>query len=1164
MNSSSDPRNPVEALAEEFLERKRHGEKPTLREYLDRHPELADEIRELFPALLMMEDLGESSGAATGSQDGDGTAAVVTRLERLGDYRILREIGRGGMGVVYEAEQESLGRRVALKVLSAGALADPQQVRRFEREAKAAARLHHTNIVPVFGAGHQDGHHYFVMQFIAGLGLDVVLEDLRRLRRPKSDAGPAPEPMPAAWPAIGLTAAEVARSLIAGRFAADGPPADGTATEPFDAKAVAASSAATSNGAPENVPSSAVLPSSSQLSSSDPDHQYYRSVARIGIQVAEALEYANHQGVLHRDIKPSNLLLDNRGNVWVADFGLAKTAEADDLTHTGDILGTIRYMAPERFQGQCDARSDVYSLGLTLYELVALRPAYMAADRHALMERVLHEEPARLKRLVPTVPRDLETIIAKATGRDPAGRYATAGAVAEDLQRFVEDRPIRARRAGLVERVWRWSRRNRGLAAMTGALAALLIAVAVGASLAALWFRDMARTAELNRYFSDVALAHRECLAENPGRAERLLNTCPDQLRGWEWHYLKRQSHTALLTIHAHDDHAMNVEYNPDGKSLATSGGEDGTVRVFDALTGRRKLLLSGHAPNICWRVTYSSDGTLLASGGRDRTVKIWEASTGRLRHTLADHPDTVYGVDFSPDGTLLASSCGSGVVQIWDTSTWQRIRTLSGGWSVKFSPDGQLLGSCGPGPLMIWRTADLRHEPNLVARTLNPGCNAWHPVFSPDNRSVALGNETKDVIVLDVESGRPWSKLLAGHASSIARVAYSRDGRYLASTSQDQTARIWDARTGRLLRTFRGHTNRTSGIAFDPGSRRLASSSIDGTVKIWDLASPEEPVSQEARTLPGRSGSALGVVHDAEGRFYATANGSDIDHFTTVGRRQPPSRVETVTIWNATNGLEVRTIPVPDLALGTCHEVALDPSFARIAWARSTGTVEIRDAASGQLLVPLSGHTDFVWRVAFSPDGRRLASAGADGTVRIWDATTGALRHTLPGVRDYSYGLGFSPDGRRLALAGLDMDLLKAVVVRVWDAATGTQLPLLSESFDFATIALHPSNRRLARSVAADILVLDISTGQELLHLRGHTETITSMAFSPDGRRLASADHYGTVKLWETVTGREVLSLLNGRGDHVTGVSFSPDGCHLVSTSKSGTIMVWDATPLP
>ncbi len=192
-------------------------------------------------------------------------------------------------------------------------------------------------------------------------------------------------------------------------------------------------------------PPSVSLPGASADSQarSDPDRTFFRSVARIGLQVAEALEYANRQGVLHRDVKPSNLLLDPKGNVWVADFGLAKAADAEDLTHSGDIVGTVRYMAPERFAGKCDARSDVYALGLTLYELLALRPAYAAADRHELMRRVMNEEPERLRSLVPHLPRDLETVVHKAIDREPARRYATAAALAEDLQRFLDDRPIR-------------------------------------------------------------------------------------------------------------------------------------------------------------------------------------------------------------------------------------------------------------------------------------------------------------------------------------------------------------------------------------------------------------------------------------------------------------------------------------------------------------------------------------------------------------------------------------------------------------------------------------------------------------------------------------------------------------------------------------------------
>ena len=220
--------------------------------------------------------------------------------------------------------------------------------------------------------------------------------------------------------------------------------------------------------------------SADSLARSDPDRTFFRSVARIGLQVAEALEYANRQGVLHRDVKPSNLLLDPKGNVWVADFGLAKAADAEDITHSGDIVGTVRYMAPERFAGRCDARSDVYALGLTLYELLALRPAFSAADRHELMRRVMSEEPERLRGLVPHLPRDLETIVHKAIDREPARRYPTAAALAEDLQRFLEDKPIQARRVTAAEQAWRWARRNPAVASLAAGLLLALLAGLAG------------------------------------------------------------------------------------------------------------------------------------------------------------------------------------------------------------------------------------------------------------------------------------------------------------------------------------------------------------------------------------------------------------------------------------------------------------------------------------------------------------------------------------------------------------------------------------------------------------------------------------------------------------------------------------------------------------
>jgi Tol biopolymer transport system component len=269
------------------------------------------------------------------------------------------------------------------------------------------------------------------------------------------------------------------------------------------------------------------------------------------------------------------------------------------------------------------------------------------------------------------------------------------------------------------------------------------------------------------------------------------------------------------------------------------------------------------------------------------------------------------------------------------------------------------------------------------------------------------------------------------------------------------------------------------------------------------------------------------------------------------------------VTIWDARTFREIRTLP--NETGGICYDVAFDPDFARIAWARDNGTIEIKDATSSRLLLSLAGHTEFACRVAFSPDGQHLASAGGDGTVRVWDAVTGRQIHVLLGFRDVIFGLGFSPDGRRLALAGWDHDELHPDQVKVWDAATGQPLPTLGKSFDYGNMAFHPDSQRLARSVGADILILDIASGRSLLRLRGHTaKMILSMAFSPDGRRLASVAQDGTVKLWETATGRDILTLVHGRDELLTGVSFSPDGQQIVSTSKSGTVKVWDATPLP
>ncbi|OHB72597.1 MAG: hypothetical protein A2V70_09305 [Planctomycetes bacterium RBG_13_63_9] len=472
MTDPSDGSDRLRQIADAFVECYRRGERPPVEEYVQKYPELADEIREVFPALVMLEQYKPPSGDTLGAIGRGDSGPLRKPPERLGDYRILREVGRGGMGIVYEAEQESLGRHVALKVLSAHALLEPKHLRRFRREAQAAARLHHTNIVAVYGVGEDHGIHYFVMEYIAGQGLDRVIAELGRLRsQPRASRAADPGAPRDGEP----SAADIARALLSDRYRPPNP------DESEDSTTMAL-------GGHDEQSQGSLSPEFGR--------RHWRAVARIGHQVADALQYAHTHGTIHRDIKPSNLLLDVQGAVWVTDLGLAKSVEQDNLTQSGDVVGTLRYMAPEALSGQADPRSDIYALGLTLYELVTLRPVRDAADRISLIRQLSHLEPPRLGKLYPRVPRDLATIIHKAIETDPRRRYQSAAELAADLDRFLADEPIRARRTSAIERIWRWSRRHPAVAALTSAVAFLLLVVTVGSIAAAIRFEQLAQQAQ--------------------------------------------------------------------------------------------------------------------------------------------------------------------------------------------------------------------------------------------------------------------------------------------------------------------------------------------------------------------------------------------------------------------------------------------------------------------------------------------------------------------------------------------------------------------------------------------------------------------------------------------------------------------------------------------
>ncbi|MBL8725287.1 MAG: serine/threonine protein kinase [Planctomycetes bacterium] len=390
---ASSERDPLDLLTEQFLQARRRGETLEVETFAAQHPAHQAALLELLPTLLALERM-KRDRESTGGQR---ARVRLPAMAQLGDFRIVGEVGRGGMGVVFEAVQESLGRKVALKVLPQAALLTDHQLQRFRREAQTAAQLHHSNIVPVFGSGESDGYHWYAMQCIAGASLD----------RWRADRAAAPPADASAW----RTHAAV--------------------------------------------------------------------VARFGLQAAAALHYAHEQGTLHRDVKPGNLLLEQNGHLWVTDFGLAKALEAEGLTHSGDLLGTLQYMAPEQFAGHYDVRSEVYALGVTLYELLVLRPAFAARTRSELIECIRTRPPEALRRARPELPLDLVRVVEKAMARESRDRYASARELELDLLAFLEDRPVAARPLGAMRQLARWCRRNRVLASL--AASTLLAVVGAGA-----------------------------------------------------------------------------------------------------------------------------------------------------------------------------------------------------------------------------------------------------------------------------------------------------------------------------------------------------------------------------------------------------------------------------------------------------------------------------------------------------------------------------------------------------------------------------------------------------------------------------------------------------------------------------------------------------------
>jgi WD40 repeat protein/serine/threonine protein kinase len=1083
-------------------------------EYLNRacpEPELRVEVESLLAAHEHPDSILQEKTVrvATPLSEGPGT--------QIGKFKILEQIGEGGFGVVYMAEQkEPVRRRVALKIIKLG-MDTRQVVARFEAERQALALMDHANVARVLEGGCTDtGRPYFVMELVKGRPITKFCDEER-------------------------------------------------------------------------------LSTVQRL--------------ELFISVCRAVQHAHQKGLVHRDLKPSNVLVsfvDGRPVPKIIDFGIAKAMQHDltdktVFTRFHQFMGTPAYMSPEQAgtdSADIDTRSDIYSLGVMLYELLTGRTPMDAheianADYDEIRRQIREVEPLRPSNRISTlaaperttvarsrsvdagklsrlVRGDLDWIVLKAMEKDRNRRYETANEFAKDLQRYLANEPVTARKPSLGYVFQKFARRHKFVLA-TAACFALLLAVSAGvaaaqaiknkslftaaeeARLKAMNAQqretELRRIAETERdrserflYIADMNLAKTAWDEANVSRVEHLLDLHRPQpgqpdLRNFEWFYWDRLSHANLLTLKGHTNVVLSVAFSPDGKRLA-SAGYDRTVKVWDAMSGQETLTLKGHT-NAVSSVAFSPDGKRLASAGYDRTVKVWDAISGLETLTLKGHKDVVLSVAFSPDGKRLASGSRDKTVKVWDAATGRATLTLTGHrdyvYSLAFSPDGKRLASTGGDETAkVW---DVESGEELL--TLDGHGSIFSSIaFSPDGKRLATASGDSTVKLWDATTGQE-AFTLKGHSDWVRTVAFSPDGTRLASGGNDQTVKLWDSADGKELRTLKGHSGPVTSVAFSPDGKRLASAG-DTTVKVWDVTDNEE-----TPTLKGHATSWVNdVAFSRDGKWLATA-GED----------------GTVKIWDAMAGQEALTLKGHR---GPLTSVAFSPDGKQLASGSWDRTVKVWDAATGQarltLLACTNSDGDIVGGVAFSPDGKRLAAAaGADCVVRVWDTTSGQQTLTCEGHSNAVWTVGFSPDGKQLASTSGDG------TVRVWSATTGRELLTLhGQENRISSVAFSPDGKWLASDGSGNaVTVWDTASGHAVLTLEGHNRRVLTAAFNPDGRRLASASDDGTIKLWDTMSGQETLTLPYKAGERSDHLVFSPDGRRLAAT-EGWTVKLWDARPRP
>jgi WD40 repeat protein/tRNA A-37 threonylcarbamoyl transferase component Bud32 len=1066
-------------------------------------------------------DVAADSSSSAADRDARLPAAGVPLA--VPGYEILEELGRGGMGVVYKARHLKLQRVVALKMIRSGDYASPAELARFLTEAEAVAHLQHPNIVQIFETGQHAGLPYFTLEFVEGGSLATKI---------------GAQPLPAG---------------VAARLVED---------------------------------------------------------------LARGMHHAHGKGLLHRDLKPANVLLTADGTPKIADFGLAKKLEADSgLTQTGAIMGTPSYMAPEQAEGRTrdiGPRTDVCALGAILYECLTGRPPFRGSTTLETLEQVRLAEPVPVRQLQPRVPRDLETICLKCLEKAPPRRYATALDLAEDLRRFRMHEPIRARRASLPERVAKWSRRRPAAAALIAVCLLAALGTAAAGTAYTLELRGRAEyerdqkvlAQELQKKAEEgetaaraaTALAEQETRRANEAaarerqaslnairalyglrvnRAGRALedgdhgtaveelgrmhpaNNDGHDLRGFEWYYWDRllNAHAGTIRPPLQAD-VSAAAYSPGGRLLAYT---QASILTFASPRSGRTWRTTTCLPNMR-DMAFSPDGRFLAAAGEAPGVLLYDfglpESERAFREDAAIPPppvvrlpaqnQAVRGLAFSPDGTLLAAAGSDGRVVLWNPVERKSVKVLygpaKGFLGVAFRPDGRRLAVAhSNGTVHVWALPGYEREPLLT----RPGFPASMPrlAYAPEGNLLVAADWHGNLHVWAADSGA-YQRTVAAHKQDIRALSFSADGTQFVTAGEDRTVRLWDAYFMTERARFIGHDAAVTAAAFRPDGRQIISGDRAGVLKFWDPA--KNPAVTE---MPRPVSGVEGVAFSPDGRHVAAA-----------------IRTGGLEVWNVAEhrcAVEVKAL-APEL-----HAVAWQPGGTTVAVAGGDGKVRLRDGRDGKEVRTLEGHQGPVRALAFRPDGKVLASGGDDGPIQLWDVETGKTLRVLPGhprtptavgtVR----GLAFHPDGRRLVSVGYDS------MLRFWDVEKGVETAAHTVSgLSLECVALDRTGELVAYGSYADSVLRlgpcrDGFRENRVTFLAAHQKPLVAVAFTPDGKRLVSASLDSTVRLWNTDTLQEMLTL-GGFRNGVRALAVSADGHFLAAGGTGGELLVWDASPRP